>query len=638
MGPPPSPLLIHLLPLLLLLAHTTHACTTLVAGRAATIDGSILAAHSNDGDGDTAGNLMTVPSADHPPNATRQVHGGSIPDVLHTFAYFTKPGGYASLNEHQVGLAESTCVGVFAAKASAMLTVVDLSALAMERARTSREAVQIMGALAELHGYVDSAESLLVVDPTEAFVFQILPDDTGASAVWAAQRVPDSHVAVVANSFTIRGLDFGSAGTRTRGSGGIIMNNTRDSTTTTHDAAALRNNNTDAAGRLACRGDFLCSHSLFDVATRAGRWHPSLPTFDFTRIFAGAEPGHKYASGRRMWYALGVLAPNATLPSTYGEYVSDAPYPTTVPTEAGSVRLADFFHIMRSSYQGSPYDMTVGVAAGPFGTPDRAASGAAEGQVVGNWERSIAVVRTIVSYVIQLRGWLPSAIGATLWFAPHAAHTSCYVPFPVAMLAPNAHPLPVGYTSNGVGRVDRGRGAWQASRFVFNIAQLRFDLMILDIRAAQELYENASLALQAGTDMNVSSFASSLASSSSPRAPHEERETGRWRRTAAMAETDERRRALNAASMRGWDDKQATPLHTEADILSISTAFAHNAEVVVSAWWNLTDTLLLHYADGYCNGCGHGARHQGYSEAWLGYTNYSKGPPPSPPVPPPQLH
>ena len=105
-----------------------------------------------------------------------------------------------------------------------------------------------------------------------------------------------------------------------------------------------------------------------------------------------------------------------------------------------------------------------------------------------------------------------------------------------------------------------------------------------------------------------------------------------------MAETDERRRALNAASMRGWDDKQATPLHTEADILSISTAFAHNAEVVVSAWWNLTDTLLLHYADGYCNGCGHGARHQGYSEAWLGYTNYSKGPPPSPPVPPPQLH
>ena len=426
--------------------------------------------------------------------------------------------------------------------------------------------------------------------------------------------------------------------TRDATSGGIPMNNTRDSTTTTHGAAALRNTNTDAGG-LACRGDFLCSHSLFDVATRAGRWHPSLPTFDFTRIFAGAEPGHKYASGRRMWYALGVLAPNATLPSTYGEYVSDAPYPTTVPTEAGSVRLADFFHIMRSSYQGSPYDMTAGVAAGPFGTPDRAASGAAEGQVAGNWERSIAVVRTIVSYVIQLRGWLPSAIGATLWFAPHAAHTSCYVPFPVAMLAPNAHALPVGYTSNSVGRVDRGRGAWQASRFVFNIAQLRFDLMILDICAAQELYENASLALQAGTDMNVSSFASSLASSrtssSFSRALHEKGETGGWRRAAAIAETDERR---HAATMRGRDDEQAAPLLTAADIISISTAFAHNAEVVVSAWWNLTDTLLLHYADGYCNGCGHGARHQGYSETWLGYTNYSKGPPPSPPVPPPPLY
>jgi len=39
-----------------------HACSTLVAAKGATSDGSVMSAHSNDGDGDTAGNLRIVPS------------------------------------------------------------------------------------------------------------------------------------------------------------------------------------------------------------------------------------------------------------------------------------------------------------------------------------------------------------------------------------------------------------------------------------------------------------------------------------------------------------------------------------------------------------------------------------------------
>jgi len=143
-----------------------------------------MASHSNDGDGTTVGNLVVVPAADWPAGAVRTVSGGRMPQVPHTFAYFTKVGGYASLNEHQVGLAESTCVAVFPGNRSAgSLNIVDLSALGLERANSSRTAVGTMGALAEQHGYYDAGESLLVVDPNEAFIFHVLPDPSGASAV-----------------------------------------------------------------------------------------------------------------------------------------------------------------------------------------------------------------------------------------------------------------------------------------------------------------------------------------------------------------------------------------------------------------------------------------------------------------------
>jgi len=148
-----------------------------------------------------------------------------------------------------------------------------------------------------------------------------------------------------------------------------------------------------------------------------------------------------------MWAAYSRLAPGVPLPSTYADYVQDAPYPATVPARAasgesgGHVTLGDIFTVMREYYQGMPYDLTVGMAAGPFGSPARWAAGAGEGAVHGAWERPIAIVRTIVSYVVQCRAWLPRAVGATLWLAPHAAHTSVYVPLPAGMAE-----VPAAYT------------------------------------------------------------------------------------------------------------------------------------------------------------------------------------------------
>jgi len=110
-----------------------------------------------------------------------------------------------------VAIGESTCAAVFwaapkSAGGSASIEVREMSKLALERTSTARDAVLLMGALAEQHGFYaadwsggdaskgEGGETLTVIDKTEAWVFHVLADDTGTSALWAAQRVPDDHV------------------------------------------------------------------------------------------------------------------------------------------------------------------------------------------------------------------------------------------------------------------------------------------------------------------------------------------------------------------------------------------------------------------------------------------------------------
>ena len=171
------------------------------------------------------------------------------------------------MNENQVGLGESTCSGVFVAASvgvggKALLSIDQLSQIAMERARTAREAITIMGDLAVQYGFYGESmsfeggsESLVVIDPNEGWVFHILADPTGASAIWAAARIPDDSVAVVANMFSIRIFDL------------------EDSE------------------------NFLASPRIWEIAEEQGLYKPGDPK-DFTKTFSDGEYAHKYYSGR----------------------------------------------------------------------------------------------------------------------------------------------------------------------------------------------------------------------------------------------------------------------------------------------------------------------------------------------------
>jgi len=95
-----------------------------------------------------------------------------------------------------------------------------LTIIAMERATTAREAIKIMGELAEKYGYGfhDTGEMLAVADPNEVWIFEIMPvgplwtpKSGKPGAVWCAQRVPDDEVSVCPNESRIGEIDLNQA-------------------------------------------------------------------------------------------------------------------------------------------------------------------------------------------------------------------------------------------------------------------------------------------------------------------------------------------------------------------------------------------------------------------------------------------
>jgi len=224
-----------------------------------------------------------------------------------------------------------------------------------------QSATECVDATFYYHSYQDNAESLLVTDKNEAYIFHILESSQPIGAVWAAQKVPDGHIAAVTNGFTIREIDF-------------------------QDPSS-----------------FLFSENMVSEAIAAGFYHPSSsPSFDFTKVFGGGGSGPQYAVGRRMWRIYSLLSPLSDLPSIYEDYVAASPYPATLPVQPSTVNKSLVFRTMRDFYAGTKYALNQGMAGGYAGTPTRWSPGPGEQEVHGRWERPISLYRSQISFVIEM--------------------------------------------------------------------------------------------------------------------------------------------------------------------------------------------------------------------------------------------
>lgn len=556
--------------LLLASVSSSMACTTLIVTKGASVDGSMIVAHSDDNDlADQR--IVYVPAQDHEPGSFRPVYCsavaigefpqynsfiyprivsdrapaydtpeyplsipiGMIPQVDHTYAYFD--GSYGIINEHQLMFGECTDgakIQIGPEPGRRIFYSSELSRVALERCKTAREAVELIGYLIEEYGYYGTGETLPVADPNEAWVIEMAPSPEGTGGLWVAKRVPDGEVFVAANQFRIREVDTENQ-------------------------------------------DFLYGKTLHEVAEKLGWWDPEDGPLDWLRTVSLGEYNHPYYSLRRVWRLFSSMAPSMNL-SPWVEDGFTREYPFSVKPDK-KVSASDVMSLYRDHYEETEFDLTKGVAAGPFGYPDRYYGpydgqgdvGDPSRQLGGAWERPISVTYCGYAFVCQARNWLPDPVGGIMWLGLDKPADTCFIPFFVGV-----SDLPESIQVCDTSEFNKD-SAWWAFNFVSNWAALKYSYMHEDIKLMQEKYEALSLSRLPEIEAHITKILLT-----------KPEEAGRY----------------------------------------LARFCSRNSQEIVEAWWKLSEYLIVRYNDGFINEKGNMAQPTGYPKEWLDETGWADGP------------
>lgn len=201
--------------------ETVIGCTTVIVGKDKTVDGSVMIAHSEEL-GDSPQHLVVFPRKTYDPGEMYISYSGAkIPQPKETYAYIAStifdkdyyPGDFTTgINEYQVSVANnmSWTRGVPEDKAWDVVEGgvfwTEFTQLVLERCKTAREGVELMGRLCEEYTLsCDPGTMYGIADPTEGWFIEIATDGQ-----WIAQRVPDDGFVMRANSYRIGVVDLDS--------------------------------------------------------------------------------------------------------------------------------------------------------------------------------------------------------------------------------------------------------------------------------------------------------------------------------------------------------------------------------------------------------------------------------------------
>lgn len=348
-------------------ANENFNCFSIIAGKNATANNSVLIAHNEDDGGENLFVYLNhlnyekvkkkiktlLNGAELPlikkPNRLLQIH---INDVLF---------GDACLNEYGVIIASNACTSredkpvLFKGGISKYLRVL----VALE-AKSSREAVKIAGRLVEKYGYASSGRTYVIADSNEGWLLHIVNGKH-----WIAKRVPDNEVSVIANYYTIGEIDLND------------------------------------------KKNYLGSADIITYAKKRG-WFPrekSDNDFDFARVYSNPENLKNMGNILRQWRATNLLSNK--------KYKIDERFPFSfVPRRA--VKITDLFEVLRDHYEDTAYDLTDNYKKGSPNNTDN---------------RTICTESTRYSFVGVLNSKLPKVLNNLLWLAFSRPDTNAYSPF-----------------------------------------------------------------------------------------------------------------------------------------------------------------------------------------------------------------
>ncbi|MBR5018811.1 MAG: C69 family dipeptidase [Bacteroidales bacterium] len=395
--------------LLLCAVPSGDACTSIMVGKKASSDGSVMTAHCCDSyyrtyvtieprktfqPGETEPYFFNVLHKEEPwdPRGVYET-GRIVPPALQTYRFVNT--AYPCMNEKQLAIGETTYDGnKDLINRNGVFWIEELERLALQYCDNARDAIRLMGEMAEKYGYADWGETLTVADPNEVWQFEINGPGPGEpGAIWAAQRIPDDHVGISANIARIGAIDF---------------------------------NDPD---------HFMYCKDLKKKAKALGLWDGKGP-LKFWKVVGDAN---RKPFSVREWFVLSTLAPSL------GLSLDDEEIPFSVKPEVPVTpeRILAFY---RETYEGTELDMGQNLkikahrrVKDPNSAPYPHSTYTEYDEVVtpvSNWmsadmrnmlnqlapgtvtnRRTIAVIQCSYSWIAQCRDWLPNEVGGVLWFA-----------------------------------------------------------------------------------------------------------------------------------------------------------------------------------------------------------------------------
>ncbi len=433
------------------------SCTNILVSGGASKDGSVMITYAADSHV-LYGELYHWAPRSYPENAMLDVYEwdtgkflGQIKQVRRTFNVI------GNMNEHQVAIGETTYGG--RRELRNRKGIVDYGSamyIALQRARTAREAIKIMIGLFNDYGYYSLGESFSISDKNEVWIMEVIGKGEGHKGVnWVAVRIPDGYIAAHANQARIRKFPLNDPRNCMYG---------KDTISFAREMGYFKGKDEDFSfvdayappGYGALR---FCEARVWSIFNRAAKSNNT--TFDYVKGVEGAEPMPLYIKPDR------------------------------------KLSVKDVMELMRDHFQGTEFDMTKDIGAGPFKLPYRwrGLTWKVDGVKYCN-ERAISTQQTGFSFVAQSRKWFPDPIGGILWFGVDDTYSNCYVPMYCGI-----EKVPYSFAvGTGSFKDFTWDSAFWVFNFVSNFAYSRYSDMISDIRVVQGEMESSFITETEGID------------------------------------------------------------------------------------------------------------------------------------------